>query len=537
MKTQIDIYTGFLSSGKTSLIKQVLESSLYSRERIVVILCEAGEEEIDEDNLRSRSIFIKRLAKDEPFEAGVIKEVYQKYRPHRIIIEQNGMSSLEALLAVLDEHSICKSCVVNRIVNVIDTRTIDMLMNIVGPNLIEQISNSDLVVLNYVNKPQQELDKLKMTIKTINKSTKIISIGLPEDYNKYLEYSSIAGEYEKKCFRNRTEKLFALFILLSAVYFLQSIFMTMDFNLSSMDFSVIQVMNTIFISILMQAFPFLLLGVFVSSVIQVFVTRDMISNYFPQNKVTSLLVAVLGGIIFPVCDCAIVPVAAQLVKKGVPLYAAVTFMLAAPVVNPIVIVSTLYAFPGEPSVTFYRVFLGITIAVASGLTFLLFPEDEKKLLIGSDSLLCNCYYCNSFGQNDGVKNKIAAIFKHAGEEFFDVGRFLVIGAFLTSVFQVTVSKDLLEQLGNSGVASLIIMMAAAFMLSVCSSSDAFIARSFTNQFSMGSVMGFLVLGPMIDIKNVLMLLGCFKKRFVVKFLFIVCAMSFALLYFFTRILF
>lgn len=98
VKTQVDIYTGFLSSGKTSLIKQALDSQLRSKERIVVILCEAGEEDIDEESYSRGNVYIKRLSKDEPLEAGIIKEAYKKHLPHRIIIEQNGMSSLEELL-------------------------------------------------------------------------------------------------------------------------------------------------------------------------------------------------------------------------------------------------------------------------------------------------------------------------------------------------------------------------------------------------------------------------------------------------------
>ncbi len=536
MKTQVDLYTGFLSSGKTSLIKQALDSRVHSKERIVVILCEAGEEDIEESYPR-RNVFIKRLSKDEPLEASIIKEVYKKYLPHRIIIEQNGMSSLEELLDVLEEGGIRKYCEVSSIVNVIDCRTFDMLMNITGNTLVEQVVNSDLVILNYAdNASADRLDNLKKTIKALNKQAKIQSIELLEDYGKYLVHRSetVSG---RSWLRKPSDVLLAVFFVLVAGYFLTTILTVSNLGNAKLDLSWLQLLNTIFVSILMQAFPFLLLGVLVSSIIQVFVSKEMVIKYFPKSKAASFFTAILGGLFFPVCDCAIVPVASRLVKKGVPLYAAVTFMLAAPIVNPIVIASTLYAFPGQPSVAFYRIYLGVTIAVASGLVFLFFPENEKKLLTGSNSLLCNCTYCSSIGTKGGVREKISAIFKHAGEEFFDVGRFLVIGALLTSIFQVAIPKDLLLEVGNSGVVSLLIMMAAAFILSVCSSSDAFIARSFANQFSMGSVMGFLVLGPMIDIKNVLMLLGSFNKRFVVKFLFVVCGLAFAILLLFTSILF
>jgi uncharacterized membrane protein YraQ (UPF0718 family) len=536
VKTQVDIYTGFLGSGKTSLIKQVLDSRVYSKERIVIILCEAGEEGIDEESYSRGNVYIKRLSKHEPLESSIIKEACKKHLPHRIIIEQNGMSSLEELLGVLGGRGVRKYCEISNIVNVVDCRIFDMLMNITGNTLVEQAVNSDTVILNYADKtPVDRLDNIKKTIKALNKQTEILSIEWPEDYEEYLKDNNkkeIKGSFLKK----PLDVLLAVFFVFAVGYLLTTVFTVSDFGSANMDLSWLQVINTIFISILMQAFPFLLLGVLVSSIIQVFVSREMVIKYFPKSKAVSFLVAILGGLFFPVCDCAIVPVASRLVKKGVPLYAAVTFMLAAPILNPIVIASTLYAFPGQPHIAFYRIYLGVAIAVVSGLTFLFFPENEKKLLTGGNGLLCSCTHCSSVGTR-GAAEKISAIFKHAGEEFFDVGRFLVIGALLTSIFQVAIPKDLLLEVGNSGVVSLVIMMAAAVILSVCSSSDAFIARSFANQFSIGSVMGFLVLGPMIDIKNVLMLLGSFNKRFVAKFLFVVCGLAFAMLMFFTSILF
>ncbi|HEY9059446.1 MAG TPA: permease [Pseudobacteroides sp.] len=537
MKTQVDLYTGFLSSGKTSLIKQVLDSRVYSKERIVIILCESGEEDIDEESCSRENVYIKRLTKDEPLEASIIKEAYKKHLPHRIIIEQNGMSSLEELLGVLDERGVRKNCEISNIVNVVDCRTFDMLMNITGNTLVEQAANSDTVILNYADKAMADrLGNIEKTIKALNKQAEILRIELPEDYGEYLKDNS-AEETKGSFLKKPSDVLLAVSFILVVGYFLMTVFTVSDFGSAKMDLSWLQVINTIFISILMQAFPFLILGVLVSSIIQVFVSREMVIKYFPKSKAASFLAAILGGLFFPVCDCAIVPVATRLVKKGVPLYAAVTFMLAAPIVNPIVIASTLYAFPGQPHIAFYRIYLGVAIAVASGLTFLFFPGNEKKLLTGGNSLLCSCTYCSSVGNKGGAAEKISAIFKHAGEEFFDVGRFLVIGALLTSIFQVAIPKDLLLEVGNSGVVSLVIMMAAAVILSVCSSSDAFIARSFANQFSMGSVMGFLVLGPMIDIKNVLMLLGNFNKRFVAKFLIVVCGLAFAILIFFTAIFF
>jgi len=235
----------------------------------------------------------------------------------------------------------------------------------------------------------------------------------------------------------------------------------------------------------------------------------MVVKYFPQNKIISFLFAIVGGIFFPVCDCAIVPVVSRLVKKGVPLYVAVTFMLSAPIVNPIVIISTYYAFPNQPQIMIFRIIIGIIVAIISGVLFLIFPEKEISIKNNELDEVCNCIYCNNI-KDIGIKGKISMIFKHAGEEFFDVGRFLILGALLTSFFQVMISKDLLVKLSGDNV-----------------------ARSFLNQFSIGSIMSFMVLGPMIDMKNLIMLSDSFSKRFIIKLTFIVFNITFSVICFFT----
>ena len=133
--------------------------------------------------------------------------------------------------------------------------------------------------------------------------------------------------------------------------------------------------------------------------------------------------------------------------------------------------------------------------------------------------------------------KIDAVLRHAGNEFFEVGRYLIVGAFLSAIVQTFVPKEALAGLGGGYVVSLLVMMLSAFIMSVCSTSDAFIARSFSNQFPIGSVMGFMVLGPMLDIKNLLMLMGSFNKKFVIKLVCLIFGLSFLLLLVLTGLLF
>ena len=320
-------------------------------------------------------------------------------------------------------------------------------------------------------------------------------------------------------------------------YFLFSVLKAAD----SSFWSQLTVLNTVFISILMQAFPFMLIGVLVSSAMHVFIADEFIVKMFPTKYGLGFFTAMFAGLFFPVCECAIVPVMSRLVKKGVALPIAVTFMLSAPIINPIVIISTLYAFPGQPKVMLMRVYFGLIIALTTGLALFFFGNKKTVLLSPHDKeeLACSC--CNKELTHSSCKNetyvkkrtaaKIRALFIHTGEEFFAVGKYLILGAFITSLIQTFVPKEMFTNPGGENGLSLLIMMTMAFLFSVCSTSDAFIARSFSNQFSMGSILGFLVFGPMMDVKNMLMLLANFKKCFVIKLSVLIFVLNFIVLYF------
>ncbi|MBU5311836.1 permease [Tissierella carlieri] len=528
MKTGIEIVTGFLSSGKTSMINIILGENIDKDKKIVIIQCEMGQKEINEKEI-NENIIIEKIPKGNSLEEMYIKQIVDKYSPDKIIIEQNGMETIEELLNQLDTKSMRKYTIIERIINIIDCKQFNMLMGILGNNLINKISYSDLIILNHVDGvSDDELEDINKKIGSINKSGLVIEIN---EHEKFLDYTK--NKETNKIWKGTIyDKLSILFLIVASIYLSINLLISIDFSKFNIDFSNIYILNTIFISILMESFPFLILGVFISSIIQIFVTRDMIVKYFPKNKIISFLVAIVGGLFFPVCDCAIVPVVSRLVKKGVPLYAAVTFMLAAPIVNPIVIVSTYYAFPGQPQIMIFRLIIGIIVAIITGILFLIFPEEEMTVKSHELDNLCNCIYCNNINNGD-IKGKISTIFKHAGEEFFDVGKFLIIGALLTSFFQVIIPKDIILKLGGDSVTAILLMMSIGFLFSLCSSSDAFIARSFLNQFSLSSIMGFMILGPMIDIKNLIMLSDIFSKRFIIKLTFIVFNVTFSAICFFT----
>ena len=352
---------------------------------------------------------------------------------------------------------------------------------------------------------------------------------------------------QESCGRPRAKRadpytVILIFIALFAIlYLLYSLLR----SAGGFDFTTVKVFNTVFISILMQAFPFMLIGVLVSSALHVFVPDAFIVRIFPAKYGLGFLTALFAGIFFPVCECAIVPVMTRLVKKGVPLPVALTFMLSAPIINPIVIIATLYAFPGQPEIALMRVCFGLSIALVTGLIlFRLMPKGRPLPLKEKDHSHCLCGHedggsdhecacCAHTGSvtKEPLPAKLREMFLHSGEEFFSVGKYLIIGAFIAGLIQTFVPKSAFLGLASQNGLSLLLMMAMAFLFSACSTSDAFIARSFMNQLSLGAIMGFMVFGPMMDIKNLLMLFDGFRKRFVVKLALLIFVLNFIILYF------
>lgn len=289
---------------------------------------------------------------------------------------------------------------------------------------------------------------------------------------------------------------------------------------------------TIFISILLETIPFILIGAIISSLIQMFVSEDFIKKIIPKNMFLALIATSFLGIIFPVCECAIIPIARRLMKKGVPLPIAITFMLSVPIVNPIVIMSTYYAFTNKPIIFFMRLLFGIINSIVIGyLIHISYKDKESPLKETKEIHNCSCSCCHHDHNNEEHNHKeetskIRELLTHTKIELFSVFKYLAFGAFISSLFKVAVKEESFEFLGSNIVLSIVVMIILAIVLSVCSEADAFIASAFTLKFTTGSILAFLVLGPMIDIKNIAMLLGNFKKSFVIRLSIYIIAVTF-----------
>ncbi len=274
--------------------------------------------------------------------------------------------------------------------------------------------------------------------------------------------------------------------------------------------------NTIFLSIIIEAFPFILLGVFVSALIQIYVSEDTIRRYLPKNAYAALVPAAILGAIFPICECAIVPIVRRLIKKGMPLHVGVVFLVAAPILNPVVAASTFYAFRTDLTVLYSRMGLAFILAIIIGGILYLIFKNSDQLKWTTEEL--KGYQPVQIVTPTKKMNRLKQTAYHAVDEFFFMGKFLIAGALIAAMFQTFLDRQILLAIGSNEWTSTAVMMAFAFILSLCSEADAFVASSFGSTFTTGSLIAFLVYGPMIDLKNTIMLLALFKVRFVLIFI-------------------
>ncbi len=265
--------------------------------------------------------------------------------------------------------------------------------------------------------------------------------------------------------------------------------------------------TTVFLGIFIEAAAFLMLGSLASGLVEAFVRPADLARWLPKNQVVATVVGGLMGLAFPVCECGVVPLVRRLLRKGLPLPAGIAFLLAAPVFNPIVILSTFAAFGNSP-IFWGRVILSITIAVLTGLVFTFNRNAAAVLRAPEPALLLGGPLLETAPAVSGWARALHV----AVDEFFDMGRYLAVGAGLAAVLQTFVPQNILLGVGSGPVVSVAVMIGLAVLLSVCSTVDSFIALAFAGSFTTGSVLAFLVFGPMVDIKSSLMFLGVFKRK-------------------------
>ena len=272
-----------------------------------------------------------------------------------------------------------------------------------------------------------------------------------------------------------------------------------------------------FLSILLEGIPFLLGGAILSGILEEFLPRTLMTRLLPRNPRSAVLVSGLLGVILPVCECGIVPVVRRLFKKGLPVSCGVTYMLAAPIVNPLVLLSTLAAFRGQAAweMTSLRFAIGLSVAILAGwITGMVAPfEILRPGILGPGGDDDEGHHHHHSGSGGGFPDRIRNAADVAVRDFLDVFVFFALGAAAASLFSTAVNQEVILPLASNLPLSIASLMGLATVLSVCSTTDAFIAATFTT-FPMAAKLAFLVFGPMVDFKLLFLYGAAFSKRFV-----------------------
>jgi uncharacterized membrane protein YraQ (UPF0718 family) len=268
---------------------------------------------------------------------------------------------------------------------------------------------------------------------------------------------------------------------------------------------------TIFLGVVIEAVPFLLLGVLVSQTLALVMHGDRLVAWLPRTRLASLSAMAGLGALFPVCECGNVPVARRLLKQGVPTAAALVFLLSAPALNPVVALSTYAAFRDQPSIVVLRLALTFVVAMGVGLIVSVHPR-PAALVRGGDAHAAANHIAPPAG---GASSTALRFTQGAFAEFVEMGAVLIVGAALAALTQTLVPRATLLSVGQGPLVSVVVMMALAAILSVCSTVDAFVALAYAGTFTDGSLVAFLVFGPMIDIKSLLLMLTVFTARTII----------------------
>lgn len=265
----------------------------------------------------------------------------------------------------------------------------------------------------------------------------------------------------------------------------------------------------IFGSLLVQALPFVMVGALAASLVEVFVPIGTLERLGRLPRPLQLPAAALTGLAFPICECGSVPVARRLAQRGLMPSAAITFMLAAPVLNPVVIASTFVAYRGRSTTWTMvggRFLLGMAVAIAVG--WVMGNRSTEELLKPNPDEADE-----SLTELGRPEARWRRFFVHLGGDFLFMGRYLILGAAIAAAIQTFLPASILSGAADARVLSIVVMMALAAALSLCSESDAFVAASFV-QFGPSAQLAFLVFGPMVDLKLVALYGGTFRRGFV-----------------------
>ncbi|WP_179466374.1 permease [Mycolicibacterium vinylchloridicum] len=261
--------------------------------------------------------------------------------------------------------------------------------------------------------------------------------------------------------------------------------------------------GTVFAGVFLQAVPFLVLGVVISGLIAAFVSPERLARWLPKRAASAVLTAGVAGAALPGCECGSVPVARRLFGDGTAGAAALTFMLSAPAINPVVLVATAVAFPGQPEMVAARCVASLATAVVMGVLWSKWGRPG--------------WVTRTLPRTGGDDQPRWIVFADAARhDFLQAGSYLVIGAAAAATLRVVVPPWMFEHIAGHLLIGVITMALLAFVLALCSEADAFVAASLT-MVPLIPRLVFLVVGPAVDVKLVAMQAGLFGRSFALRF--------------------
>ena len=266
---------------------------------------------------------------------------------------------------------------------------------------------------------------------------------------------------------------------------------------------------TLAVSVLIESLPFVALGVVLSIVVQVWVPPGVIERWMPRRAWARRAVLSLLGMIVPVCECGNVPFARGLLMRGFSVPETLTFLIAAPIVNPIVIITTHQAFGYSDGILVARLLGGYAIANLIGWLYSRHPSPDALL---TDRFRDTCALRQAHEPGVGNRRRWNRTIAQFVVELRAVMPALVIGSALAGAVQVLIPREALVAIGSNPALSIVAMMVLAMVVSICSNVDSFFALSFASTFTPGSIVAFLLVGPIVDVKMLALMRTTFTWR-------------------------
>ena len=303
--------------------------------------------------------------------------------------------------------------------------------------------------------------------------------------------------------------LAATTILVFALIKIFGYFLSIDLPKQVQDFI------TLSLGVIIEALPFVMLGLFFSIIVRLWLPHDWLLKYLPKQPFLRRALISLLGVFMPVCECGNVPLARGLLAKGLTPAESLTFLLAAPILNPVTIITTQQAFSDDNTVLIARILGGFLIANLIGW---IYSSTRQDAMLRPEFIAI----CKEKKDNSNRLVDALHFFKHETRSMMLA---LVIGAMVAGLIQVVVPRETILLLGNSPAWSVLVMAVLAFVVSICSSVDAFFALAFRGSFTSGSLVSFLTFGPMIDVKMLSLMRTTYRRNILLQVSLLVFLMS------------